>query len=550
MAVTTLYVVRIVALLTIMIAAMTGMTVNAQENEPVHLKSRDGTVSIKGQLLGFELDVYIVDVPGKGIVKVEGSQVECISGPCPSGDGSAANTAAAPEVYDPKFGIYGARTVGDVLMPNLLRGYAQSVGALFKIEGTEEASERIVTLTDPDGRVRAEIVLQAKGSASAFQALADGVAAIGMTDRRMDDADLEVLAIAEIPELRDTPNEVVLGVDGIVFITHPDNPVRDLSAEDIARIYSGEVTSWLELGGGDVPIAVHSFGTDSDDRAFLVGALVTPNGRAENDNITRWNTSQEIVDAVMGYPGSIGFVPRWQAPSNGVNLIAIRETCGLLSSPTDFQIKSEGYALSRRIYAYTPAADTHPEAKAFLAWAQSDAAQPWIKKSNFVDAELERMQLPDMGMMLIHTVASEPDFDPGLYVEMMRALRTAERLSISFRFTTGSSTLDVESERNLSRLAKRIEDGELNGFEVLLIGFADSIGEQQKNTELAQERADTVRAILAGALSNETIDRIRLDTLSFGELLPMSCNSSEVGRARNRRVEVWIRNPNKRVTGR
>ena len=123
-------------------------------------------------------------------------------------------------------------------------------------------------------------------------------------------------------------------------------------------------------------------------------------------------------------------------------------------------------------------------------------------------------------------------------------------MSISFRFTTGSSTLDVESERNLSRLAKRIEDGELNGFEVLLIGFADSIGEQQKNTELAQERADTVRAILAGALSNETIDRIRLDTLSFGELLPLSCNSSPVGRARNRRVEVWIRNPNKRVTGR
>jgi phosphate transport system substrate-binding protein len=515
--------------------ALSGSAAFAQQAAPVQLESTDGTMSITGNLLSFDGDVYVVEVDDLGTLRIKADSVECTGLVC-------------PEVvnFGPEFGIYGSRTVGTTLIPNLLRGYADSVDATFEISATDEPAERVVRLTNADGSLRAEIDLQTRGSGSAFPALADGVAAIGVADRRMKDSDVAKIAAAGIPDLRDTDNETVLGVDGIVMITHPDNPVRNLSSIDIARIWSGEVTNWLELGGGDHPISVNSFSESSGDRAVMMDALVRPNNRDETAEVTRWSAYQDMVDAVIADRGGIGFVGRWLARTNDVNLLDIREECGLLSPPTDFRMKIEGYALSRRLYAYTTPGTIHPEAQAFLDWTRTSEAQSYIKESNFIDRELERMRLEDMGMMLVHTAAVEPDFDGAQYSNMMQELRGADRLSVSFRFNTGSSVLDVESIRNIEELAARMEAGEFDGLEVLLVGFADSIGDRVRNTALAQSRADAVREILSDTLNSSTSQRLGLVPLSYGELLPLSCNDGDVGRARNRRVEVWLRLPDSR----
>ena len=507
----------------------------AQQSAPVELTAKDGSMSIIGRLIGLEDGTYIVDTDNLGTLRIDASSVTCVGVVCPE-----------TQRFGPEFGIYGSRTVGTTLIPNLLRGYAEAVGATYEISTTDDPAERIVRLTNTDGTLRAEIDLQTRGSGSAFPALVDGVAAIGVADRRMTDGDLAKLVAAGIPELRDTTDETVLGVDGIVMITHPDNPVRNLSALDIARIWSGEITNWLELGGGDFPIAINSFGEGSGDRAVMMDALVRPNGRDERSDVTRWDDYQDMVNAVMADRGGIGFVGRWLARTNDVNLLDIREECGLLSPPTDFRMKIEGYALSRRLYAYTTPGQIHPEAQAFLDWTLTPAAQRFVKESNFVDRELERMRLEDMGMMLVHTAAVEPDFDGAQYSDMMQQLRGADRLSISFRFNTGSSVLDVESIRTIEELGERMKAGEFAGQEVLLVGFADSIGERVRNTALAQNRANAVREILVRALPRDVVDQVSLIPLSYGELLPLSCNDSEVGRERNRRVEVWLRLPNSR----
>jgi len=514
-----------------------GTASQAQQTAPVTLEANDGTMSISGDLLSFDGDLYVVQTAELGVLRIQADSVTCTGLVCPQ-----------VQDFGPEFGIYGSRTVGTTLIPNLLRGYAESVGATFEITPTDEPAERIVRLINGDGSLRAEIDLQTRGSGSAFPALADGVAAIGVADRRMKDSDVAKIEPAGIPDLRDTANELVLGVDGIVMITHPDNPVRNLSSLDIARIWSGEATNWLEFGGGNFPITVNSFSESSGDRAVMMDALVRPNGRDETAQVTRWSAYQDMVDAVIEDRGGIGFVGRWLARTNDVNLLDIREECGLLSPPTDFRMKIEGYALSRRLYAYTTPGSIHPEAQSFLDWTVTKEAQSYIKESNFIDRELERMRLEDMGMMLVHTAAVEPDFDGGQYSDMMQQLRGADRLSVSFRFNTGSSVLDVESIRNIEELAGRMEAGEFDGLEVLLVGFADSVGERTRNTALAQSRADAVRDILADTVSAGVRQRLGLVPLSYGELLPLSCNDGEVGRARNRRVEVWLRLPNSRST--
>ncbi|WP_165606525.1 phosphate ABC transporter substrate-binding/OmpA family protein [Yoonia litorea] len=509
----------------------------AQQTAMIQLESIDNSTSITGQLISYENGLYTVDAEGLGMLQIQASAVTCTGIVCPV-------QAPAPMDYGPEFGIYGSRTVGTTLIPNLLRGYAASVGATFEIVATDDAAERIVRLINADGSLRAEIDLQTRGSGSAFPALADGVAAIGVADRRMKDSDVAKLALGGISDLRDTANETVLGVDGIVMITHPDNPVRNLTSLEVARIWSGEITNWRELGGGDYPITINSFSESSGDRAVMMDALVRPNGRDETDDVTRWKAYQDMVDAVMADRGGIGFVGRWLARKNDVNLLDIREECGLLSPPTDFRMKMEGYALSRRLYAYTAPGEMHPEARAFLDWTLTAEAQPYIKESNFIDRDLERMRLEDMGMMLVHTAAVEPDFSGAQYSDMMQQLRGADRLSVSFRFNTGSSLLDVESVRNIQEIADRMQAGEFDGFEVFLVGFADSVGTRECNTSLAQSRANAVRNVLAQSVSDA--DAERLLAVSYGELLPLSCNDTEVGRERNRRVEIWLRLPNSR----
>ena len=75
------------------------------------------------------------------------------------------------------------------------------------------------------------------------------------------------------------------------------------------------------------------------------------------------------------------------------------------------------------------------------------------------------------------------------------------------------------------------------------MGFADSIGDRGRNTQLAARRAQVVRENLVASLAPGIAERLQMLPLSFGELLPLSCNTDEVGRERNRRVEVWLRRP-------
>ncbi len=517
--------------LTLMALGLSGAAY-AQDSKTVTLKSVNGDLKLIGELDEFTDGTYYINVRGMGKLQFATSDVTCEGAACP-----------VIKVYEPYFGIYGSRTVGTNLIPNLMRGYAKSVGATYEIVTTANAAERKIRLTNPDGTLRLEVDLQSRGSGTAFPALADGSAAIGVADRRMKDSDLAKLQAAGIGELRDTDNEIVIGVDGIVVILNPDNPVRNLTSEEISKIWAGEITNWLELGGGDYPINIQSFGKSSGDRAILLDRIVRPHGRDETSDVTENKSYQGMVDAVIADRGGIGFVGRSFA--NGVNRLTIREDCGLLSPPTDFRIKIEGYSLSRRLYMYTKPGDLHPEAAAFIKWSMTDEAQPYIEESGFVGRGLERMRLEDMGMMLIHTAAVEPDFNPKLYVKMMQELRNADRLSISFRFQPGSSQLDVESVRNLRELAARMEKGEFEGNEVLLVGFADSIGSESRNTKLAQKRALAVRAEMKRVLSPQALEKLKLTPLSYGELLPLSCNGNDVGRARNRRVEVWLRVPGK-----
>ncbi len=90
-----------------------------------------------------------------------------------------------------------------------------------------------------------------------------------------------------------------------------------------------------------------------------------------------------------------------------------------------------------------------------------------------------------------------------------------------------------------ARLASAIERGTFDGRRLIFAGFSDSDGPSTVNARLSLRRAGVVRdaVIAAGAAAP---DRIALESVGFGEAMPMACDDSDWGRSVNRRVEVWL----------
>lgn len=76
------------------------------------------------------------------------------------------------------------------------------------------------------------------------------------------------------------------------------------------------------------------------------------------------------------------------------------------------------------------------------------------------------------------------------------------------------------------------------GARLLLLGFADAVGSFEVNLTLARNRANSVRDALLKAGAN--LDPAAILVKGYGELMPVACNSSDLGREKNRRVEVYL----------
>jgi phosphate transport system substrate-binding protein len=557
----------------------------AQTGPQVALVSKDGGITVKGELVGVEGGLYVVET-NIGMVKVPVASVTC-EGECPAETAvavaepgpapepepapkpapevaatepapepepaapvevapavaeaaapvtEAASAAVAVVPADKKFGIHGSRTLGTNLMPNLLKAYAAKIGAGFE-QISVEPGVSVVRLTAADGSVLAEIDLQIKGSGSAFPGLGGGLAQIGMADRRMNDGDLEKLGA--LGELRDTPNEIVLGLDGIVAMVHPSNPLQTVSFEELSRVFSGEVTNWRDIGGPDLPIALHTFPDGSGDRSIFTSRAVEPFGRTIATTAAEHVEYADMREAVAADPTAVGFIGR-SFIRDDVKELSIREQCGLVSSPTNFRMKTEGYAMSRRIYLYRTPGTLNPVAEELINFALSHEGQQVIEETRFVDNEIETMRLSDMGLDL-EIAEAQPGFRPEAMDAMLSDLGNAERLSIAFRFAFGRASLDQLSERAVADFAAQLESGAYDGKEVLVVGFADSVGGFEQNRRLALARSSTVADLIKARIGSEASNRLGLKALSYGEMLPYLCNEDDFGRDANRRVEIWVR---------
>ena len=519
------------------IAAIAGLMLGigvAWAEPVVTLTSLDGATQLEGELLSFDGKTYILRT-GVGTINVEAAQVTCAGDGCP---GQAANSAQPADTSQPagtgQFSIAGSNIIGDRLMPALVEGYADQLEAELVREVGAGGNESVFRLNDGATNEIVAINVGAHGTATAFASLSEGTAAIGLASRRMHGPE------AGLADLRDSPHEQILALDGLIVIVHPDNPIRTMSLDQIAGVFSGRITNWAALGGPDQPISVYVPDDRSGTLEVFETTVMQPRQLGIIDTAERLEDHADLSDLVSVDPTGIGLTGF--AYARGSRMLAIRQECGLISFPTSFAMKTEEYPLGRRLYAYGSGQTPLPvHARGLLDFALTDAAQPIVADAGFVDRDIEGQGIEVQGARLAHSLTSPEEFSLPVFREMLAEIKDAERLSITFRFTLGSSNLETRSQSEAERFAQLLAGGAYPGKDILLVGFTDSVGEFAVNRNLAVRRAQSVLDTLKHSVDAGALDAVPILVQSYGELTPVGCNETNAGRELNRRVEVWVR---------
>ncbi len=186
------------------------------------------------------------------------------------------------------------------------------------------------------------------GSGVGIAALIDGTTDIADASR-----EIKASEVASAKTNGIDPVEWVVGLDGISIVTHPDNPLTELTLEQLETIYNGTYTNWNQVGGNDVTIITYGRQSTSGTYDFFrEHVLHNKNYRADNRELAG---NAEIVQSVQSDVNGIGYVGVAYT-KQGVNIKILKiktSTTAPAYEPTVSNIASGVYPIARKLYIYT-----------------------------------------------------------------------------------------------------------------------------------------------------------------------------------------------------
>lgn len=486
--------------------------------EAVTLRTPDGSVAITGVITAFDGDVYTISTP-LGSLQLNISSVECIG-------------AACPVLEPPKsFAVAGPIELTLALFPQLLKDYAANADVTI-VEEIREDSGSILRKMD-DGEDVFDVQVLPSSSAAGIAEFIAGDAQVVLSSRALNND--EMISAETDPD--DPVRSHVLGLDGLVIVTARSNGLPSVSVQDVADVFAGNLRNWSELGGSDAPITVYVRDVGSDIAEVFNNFVMAPAGVSLSPNVRIVASDAELANFVAADPNAIGFT-RYSRLGN-VRPLPIRGECGLIMAPNDFSIKTEEYPLTHRLYAFTRT-DVPDFLGGLTAYMGSDAAQPSITTTGWLNQNLSRSALDQQGMRFASALRSERVADAIPFLQqMVEEMVVSERLSATYRFNTGSSELDDRAQSDIARAAAELSFDRDKNQIVRVMGFTDSLGDPELNRELSQRRANQVTDALL-AYDPTLATTIEFQPMGYGDVSPIACDQNAIGRRINRRVELWV----------
>ena len=259
---------------------------------------------------------------------------------------TAAQTTAAPQTEAPAALSGTVATDGSTSMEKV-------IGALG--EAFMEANSGVNFTYNPTG------------SGSGITAVSEGRCDIGLSSRALKDSEVESGLVG-----------TVLAYDGIAVIVNPANTVEDLDIETIAKIYTGEITNWSEVGGADAEIVLVGREAGSGTRSGFEELTETVDKCKYRQELT---STGDVITAVAQNPDAIGYA----------SLASVKDSVKALKvagvTPSEETVKGGTYLIQRPFVLVTKeGVELSPVAQAFFDYATKGQANDIITASGVVPA--------------------------------------------------------------------------------------------------------------------------------------------------------------------
>lgn len=211
--------------------------------------------------------------------------------------------------------------------------------------------------------------IAAEGSSTAFPALANGTAQLGMSSRKIKE-DERTMCKTKGVYIKEHP----VCHDMIVVIVNKNSPLTNLTKAQVAKIFTGQIKDWSEVGGTPGPISIYtrntSSGTYKDWQKLAMG------GRDYPSSSQKMAGTEQIAQEVSKNKNGIGYVGLAYAKTPGTKALSIDGVQPVAAN-------AKKYAYARECYLYAPDKPT-AEAQAFLDFVKSPAGQAIAEKVGFI----------------------------------------------------------------------------------------------------------------------------------------------------------------------
>ena len=255
-----------------------------------------------------------------------------------------------------------------VLMVSALAGcLPQQKGGTVNTDGSTSMADVMGALTEAFKEKEPDITVNysGTGSGSGISGVLDGTCDIGLSSRELKQEEVDQGAVAH-----------VVALDGVAVVVNPKNTVTNLTTQQIADIFTGKITNWLDLGGADAPIAVYGREDGSGTRSAFE-EIVGVEGACVYTN--EYGSTGDVIGNVASNENAIGYA----------SLSAVNDTVAAVKvngvAPSEATVKDGSYTIQRPFVMVTKdGVELSKAAQAFLDFASSEEAAEYITAAGAV----------------------------------------------------------------------------------------------------------------------------------------------------------------------
>ena len=249
-------------------------------------------------------------------------------------------------------------------------GASEKITGIVNTDGSTSMADVMAVLQETFKEVQPDVQVNytGSGSGSGITNVLNGSVDIGLSSRALKAEEEEQGAVGHI-----------VALDGVAIVVNPANTVSDLTVEQIAKIFSGEITNWSEVGGADGEIAVFGRESGSGTRGAFEEIVGVEDACVYTNE---YSSTGDMVGAVAGNPNAIGYASL-SAVDESVSAVKVNGV-----TPSEATVKDGTYEIQRPFVMVTKeGVELSAAAQAFLDYASSAEVAEYIAAAGAVSPQ-------------------------------------------------------------------------------------------------------------------------------------------------------------------